>query len=93
MVSSYSPDLFSVLTQPPYVTVYICDADFICRNCTGGAEQITLLGDPGWNYVMCEEIGSAVKIVVDLPNLLDGFSVAICEVNMFGIDGLFILSI
>ena len=66
----------------PNVTVFVCDW-YMCRNCTGGVEQIQLRGSPGWNYVLCEEIGTSLKIEI-APSL---FLVGICEVEAFGVNG------
>ena len=66
------------------VNVYVCDW-ILCRNCAGGEEQIKLMGDPDWNYVLCEEIGSYIKI--EVANLEQGQTVGFCEIEMFGQNG------
>ena len=74
-------------TQPPFVTVYACDG-FLCRWCSGGKENITLTGKPGWNYVLCEEIAESVQVEVAGSNQIGyKFSVTFCEFALFGLDG------
>ncbi|XP_075262593.1 uncharacterized protein LOC142354226 [Convolutriloba macropyga] len=79
-------DDLSEFIRLPFITVYVCDGEYICRNCTGGAEGINLLGNEGWNYVLCEEVGSILKIEVNLPEDDFDASVSICELSLFGLD-------
>ena len=82
-----NPHFVPDFVRLPFVMVYVCDGEFICRNCTGGAERIILLGNEGWNYVLCEEIGSNLKIEVNLPDDDFDASLTICELSLFGLDG------
>ncbi|XP_075262784.1 uncharacterized protein LOC142354390 [Convolutriloba macropyga] len=90
-------DELSDFVRVPFINLYVCEGEFLCRNCTGGAEGINLLGNEGWNYVLCEEVGSNLKIEVNLPEDDIHASLTICELSSFGLDvspiGRIILSI
>ncbi len=66
-----------------YVDISICNFIF-CKICTGGNRELLLSGTPGWNYIICGEIGDTVKMTFQ-DNVNRTF--AFCEVAPFGITG------
>ena len=54
---------FSANLKTLNLQVDVCDEVNGCFLCDGKEEGIKLNGLPGWNFVMCEQIGRSVKIV------------------------------
>ena len=67
------------------VAVSVCNFIF-CQTCSGGSRRLRLDGRPGWNYIVCGQIGDVVKMTfTQVANRSFGF----CEVVPFGISGLY----
>ncbi|XP_075254772.1 uncharacterized protein LOC142346149 [Convolutriloba macropyga] len=65
------------------VPVHVCDDSNGCFPCEGGDEKLKLTGVPGWNYVMCEQIGDSLKIMTAADDLSsDEAKLGVCEVEI-----------
>ena len=73
------------------VPVHVCDDSNGCFPCEGGDEKLKLTGVPGWNYVMCEQIGDSLKIMTAADDLSsDEAKLGVCEVEILSQPGQFI---
>ena len=63
----------------------VCDQSQ-CLLCDGGAPQVELTGNPGWNYVLCEVVGSSVHVTFDLKKEPEPV-VGVCEMDVLGVIG------
>ena len=70
-----------------------------CLECEGAEENVTLRGDGGWNYVMCEHIGFYILVEVkgeseddDLRNngSVSNMTLGICEIEILGQKGIIV---
>ena len=73
---------FSANLKTPNLQVDVCDEVNGCFLCDGREERIKLNGLPGWNFIMCEQIGSSVKIVST-----NGSAIGICEIEILAQNG------
>ena len=62
--------------------VQVCDLGQ-CRNCSGGARDVFFEGFSGWNYVVCDLIGSTVSLV----HAPGQHIVRLCELDLIGQNG------
>ena len=70
-----------------FTSINICNRHF-CSKCDGRQEAINLRGTPGWNFVMCEQVGYYVTISTSVSDLTsDEAKLRICEVVIFGQNG------
>ncbi|XP_075243839.1 uncharacterized protein LOC142338093 [Convolutriloba macropyga] len=85
-------DELAVRLHPNFTTVSVCDFHG-CLECEGAEENVTLRGDGGWNYVMCEHIGFYILVEVkgeseddDLRNngSVSNMTLGICEIEILG---------
>ena len=60
-----------------------------CLECEGAEENVTLRGDGGWNYVMCELIGFYILVEVkeDDGSIIPNITLGICEIEILGQKG------
>ena len=73
----------------PKLLVHVCDDSYGCSLCDGGEENITLTGVAGWNHVMCEQIGSSIKITTAADDLSgDDTKLGVCEIEILSQPGL-----
>ncbi|XP_075244385.1 uncharacterized protein LOC142338491 [Convolutriloba macropyga] len=78
-------DHLAELLHPNYTTVSVCDFHG-CLECEGAEENVTLRGDGGWNYVMCELIGFYILVEVkeDDGSIIPNITLGICEIEILG---------
>ena len=84
LLSSFEDEItvegISASLSSDVILVQACDW-LECRNCDGGSEKVILEGNPGWNFIQCEQMATSIKLKLQAWIEVIG----ICEIQLLGL--------